>query len=218
MPEVGLQQLPLTAARLQKKGRFPQGETQLRHSSGGCCCPGEAANLESPPRTPTELSCTQDCVKSSATTKPPCSPRGSRGAPVPARGAPIPAVPREGNRLQGAGLALPSSHIPSPAEAPAHPPCLRGRLPPQAAPGSGRAQGSPTPPRTAPTVHDELPGVALQVLPLDGAEAGGEAALGQQPVDVLELAAVAAGLGRHHHLPLGLRQRRVHGRAGPGPR
>ncbi|XP_068509967.1 2-oxoglutarate and iron-dependent oxygenase domain-containing protein 2 isoform X3 [Anas acuta] len=63
-----------------------------------------------------------------------------------------------------------------------------------------------------PTIEDEFLGVALEVLPLDGAEAGREAAVGQQPLDVGELAAGAARLGRRrrHHLLLGHLQRRLH--------
>lgn len=88
-------------------------------------------------------------------------------------------------------------------------------LPPPA-PRFGRPRpGCPAVPPGPLTVDDEFLGVTLEVLPLDGAEAGWEAALGQQPVDVLELAAGAAGLGRHHLL-LGHLQRRVHGQHGPG--
>lgn len=53
---------------------------------GPAAAPGEAAKPESPLRTPTELLRTRDRVKSSATPKPPWSPRGSRGAPVPPGG------------------------------------------------------------------------------------------------------------------------------------
>lgn len=128
--------------------------------------------------------------------------------PVPGEGASLrgvrgafafpPAGPRTPLRVPGP---------PSPARAPAAAACARPRQAP-----SGLSRGA----SRLPTVDDELLGVALEVLPLDGAEAGREAALGQQPVDVLELAAGAARLGRHHHLLLGHLQRRVHGQRGPG--